>query len=259
MGMCVPQECVCERMYVHVSVTPGSSNIHLSENFIYPTLFCDPPSLSCGQCTLIYPTPGLPNTWFIQHLVYPTPGSPNTWFIQHLVYPTPGLSHTWFTQHLVYPTPGVSNTWFIQHQVYPTPGLSNTRCIQHLVHPTPGLSNTWFKGRTCLGSNIWSILPMYVPMPCLCRFEPCSGNIRCQVVLCATFRALEDHQHCGSCPSSTRVGSRVLQCEWLPSQCAPWVIMFHLICSRCRCPPVTKCCSSPCSGIPLSRLITIRY
>ena len=88
--------------------------------------------------TMIYPTPGLFSTWFIQHLVYPTPGLSNTWFIQHLVYPTPGLSSTWFIQHLVYPAP-----WFIQHLVHPTPGLSNTWFIQHLVYPAPGLFSTF--------------------------------------------------------------------------------------------------------------------
>ena len=44
-------------------------------------------------------------------------------------YPTPGLSNTWFTQHLVYPTPGLSNTWFTQHLAYPTPGLSDKAMV----------------------------------------------------------------------------------------------------------------------------------
>ena len=101
------------------------SNTGLPENLICPTLCCESPSPSCMQYYLIYLTPGLSNTWSIQHLVYPTPGLSNTCFIQHLVYPTPGLSNTWFIQHLVYPTPGLSNTWSIQHLVYPTPGLSD--------------------------------------------------------------------------------------------------------------------------------------
>ena len=86
----------------------------------HPTLLYIPLS-TCVQSTLVYPTPGLSNTWFIQHLhmVYPTPGLSNTctWFIQHLVYPTPGLSNTWFIQHLVYLIRGLSNTWFIQRLV----------------------------------------------------------------------------------------------------------------------------------------------
>ena len=90
--------------------TPGLSETGLSEKPIYPTLHRESPSLFCVQSALVYPTPGLSDTWFIQHLIYPTPGLSNTWFIQHLVYPTPDLSNTWFIQHLVYPTPGLSNT-----------------------------------------------------------------------------------------------------------------------------------------------------
>ena len=35
----------------------------LSRNFIYPTLCCDSPSLHCTQFYLIYPTPGLSDTF----------------------------------------------------------------------------------------------------------------------------------------------------------------------------------------------------
>ena len=104
------------------TLTPGLSNAPLSGELHLSIFCCKSPSPSCMLCT-IFPglptTPGLPNTWFIQHLVYPTPGLPSTWFIQHLVHPTPGLSNTWFIQHLVYPAPGLSNTWFTQHLVYP--------------------------------------------------------------------------------------------------------------------------------------------
>ena len=84
----------------------------LSENLTYLTICCESPSPRCPLLLLSYPTPGLSNTWFIQHLVYLTPGLSNTWFIHHLVYPTPGLSNTWFIQHLVYLTPGFSNSFY---------------------------------------------------------------------------------------------------------------------------------------------------
>ena len=66
------------------------------------TLCCEPPSLSCVQSTLVYPTSGLSNTWFILHLVHPTPGSSYTWFILHLVYLTLSCEQTWSDKQGLY-------------------------------------------------------------------------------------------------------------------------------------------------------------
>ena len=54
------------------TVTPDLFNTGLSDNLIYRTLCCESPLLPCVLFTLIYPTPGLSDTWFIQHLVYLT-------------------------------------------------------------------------------------------------------------------------------------------------------------------------------------------
>ena len=52
------------RTYEHVcTVTLGLLETSLSENLIYLTVHCEPPSLLCVQFSLIYPTPGLSDTY----------------------------------------------------------------------------------------------------------------------------------------------------------------------------------------------------
>ena len=45
------------------TVTPGSSENGLSQNLIYPTICCESSLLCCVQSNLIYPTPGLSDTF----------------------------------------------------------------------------------------------------------------------------------------------------------------------------------------------------
>ena len=64
---------VCIYTYV-CTVTPGLSNTGLYENLIYPTLHCESPSLLCVQFTLIYPTPGLSDTFYEKQTWSDKPG-----------------------------------------------------------------------------------------------------------------------------------------------------------------------------------------
>ena len=59
--------CILIRQSMY-TVTSDLSDTGLSRNLIYPTLCCESPSLNCTQFYLIYPTPGLSNTWFIRHI-----------------------------------------------------------------------------------------------------------------------------------------------------------------------------------------------
>ena len=49
-------------IYIY-TVNSDLSNTGLSGNLSYPTLFCESPSSSCVQFHLIYPTPGLSDTF----------------------------------------------------------------------------------------------------------------------------------------------------------------------------------------------------
>ena len=56
------------------TVTPGLSETGLSENLIYPTLCCESPPLLCVLFTLIYPTPGLSDTFYEKQTWSDKPG-----------------------------------------------------------------------------------------------------------------------------------------------------------------------------------------
>ena len=49
---------------MYCTVTPGLSDTSLSENLIYLTLCCESPPPLCVLFTLIYPTPGLSDTFY---------------------------------------------------------------------------------------------------------------------------------------------------------------------------------------------------
>ena len=65
------------------TVTPGLSDTGLSENLIYPTFCCESPPL-CVLFTLIYPTPGLSDTFYEEQTWSDKPGP--TVYIQYIQY-----------------------------------------------------------------------------------------------------------------------------------------------------------------------------
>ena len=75
---CILDICACTRMMFmskkYNTVTPGLSDTGLSENLIYPTLHWESPSPLCVQFTLIYPTPGLSDTFYEEQTWSDKPG-----------------------------------------------------------------------------------------------------------------------------------------------------------------------------------------
>ena len=85
--------CVCKIIYIYTvhtytqyTVTPGLSDTGLSENLIYPTLCCDSPPSLCVLFTLIYPTPGLSDTFCEEQTWSDKPGPTVHTYVHTAVY-----------------------------------------------------------------------------------------------------------------------------------------------------------------------------